>query len=471
MWALQPIDVPNYNSVLNHNFDVVDNVIMNDIKNGWVIEAPWKPRVVTTRGAVPKPHTINEVRIITDLSAPAGRSVNDLRTPPKFCMSTFDDAVKLVKKGCWVCKVDLKSAYRHIGIHPDNWELFGFEWRGKYWLDIRLCFGLNTAPWVFTQFTEALVWIAKQNGIPKIIGYIDDFLIIADSKEECQRYFEKFCALLAELGFEKAPKKCIEPCQCLEFLGITLDTTVPEARLSPEQRQRISEGVTSFLDKSVATARELQSLAGTLNNASKVVHGGRTFLRRLIDLINTAHSWDQKLRLTEDMKLDLLWWRDFSARWDGRAIFIDPLPVSPLQFQTDACTGVGCGAFFDGKALQISWKDAPRSLEGVHINILEVYPALLAAREWGHLWKGRHVVVWTDSTVAVAAFNRGTSTTPIVMEWLRELFFLSALHNFRFTARHVPGKVNVLADALSRFVLFSFEFCCIFSQQFSRFFG
>ena len=33
---------------------------------------------------------------------------------------------------------------------------------------------------------------------------------------------------------------------------------------------------------------------------------------------------------------------------------------------------------------------------------------------------------------------------------LRELWFLSALHEFDIRARHIPGEHNLLADALSR---------------------
>lgn len=36
------------------------------------------------------------------------------------------------------------------------------------------------------------------------------------------------------------------------------------------------------------------------------------------------------------------------------------------------------------------------------------------------------------------------------MSPLRQLFWLSAIYNFRFTAMHIPGKLNVLTDAVSR---------------------
>jgi hypothetical protein len=453
VWAMEPISVKNYPSVLDHRFVQVNKTIKEDLDRNWVEVWPHKPRVVTARGAVPKPHAVDAWRIITDLSSPKGKSVNDLVDPPKFSLAKFDDALRAVARWCWLAKVDLASAYRHVPIHPTNWELFGFEWEGKYYVDKQLCFGLNTAPWVFTQFTEAVVWIAKQRGIKNIVGYIDDFLIVADTYEECLIAYNALRALLDELGFSYGEKKCVPPCQCLDFLGITIDSTVPEARLSSEQRERIERSLASFLDRNDASARELQSLAGSLNCASKVVYGGRTFLRRLLDNIKEAKDWDEVIPLSASCKLDLVWWRDFMSEWDGKALLLDKTPVSPLQFQTDACTGVGCGAFFEGDWLQERW------CEGIsdHINTLEVFPVLLSARKWASHWQGRHVVVWTDNTATLYAINKGTSKTPVVMSWLRELFYLSAVNNFRITARHIPGKFNELADALSRFEMARFR--------------
>ena len=35
------------------------------------------------------------------------------------------------------------------------------------------------------------------------------------------------------------------------------------------------------------------------------------------------------------------------------------------------------------------------------------------------------------------------------MDWLREIFWLSAIYNFRLTSRHITGLANVFADRLS----------------------
>jgi hypothetical protein len=37
-----------------------------------------------------------------------------------------------------------------------------------------------------------------------------------------------------------------------------------------------------------------------------------------------------------------------------------------------------------------------------------------------------------------------------MMEYLRELFWLLAVYNFRLTSEHIPSKANTLSDALSR---------------------
>jgi hypothetical protein len=119
---------------------------------------------------------------------------------------------------------------------------------------------------------------------------------------------------------------------------------------------------------------------------------------------------------------------------------------SPLQ--------LGSGAFWNGEWVQERWDPSIAGMINEKLLFsphLEVYPMLMAARKWGHRWAGMHVIVFSDNTAAISAINTGTARNDIVMVWLRELFWLSAKLSFRVTARHLPGKFNLLADALSRF--------------------
>ena len=87
----------------------------------------------------------------------------------------------------------------------------------------------------------------------------------------------------------------------------------------------------------------------------------------------------------------------------------------------------------------------------MHINFKEAYAIYLAARCWGSLWANQHVVIKSDNQAAVAMINKGTTANPQVMEWLRDLFWLSAIYNFRITASYIPGVDNVFADFLLKF--------------------
>ena len=59
-------------------------------------------------------------------------------------------------------------------------------------------------------------------------------------------------------------------------------------------------------------------------------------------------------------------------------------------------------------------------------------------------------MVFCDNSPSVFALNKGTSKNSFFMKCIREIHWLSVRFDFRITARHIPGKDNVLCDALSR---------------------
>ena len=51
---------------------------------------------------------------------------------------TIDDAIKGIKRfgpGSFLAKTDIESAFRLIPVHPDDYELLGMKWEGKYYYD------------------------------------------------------------------------------------------------------------------------------------------------------------------------------------------------------------------------------------------------------------------------------------------------------------------------------------------------
>jgi hypothetical protein len=59
-------------------------------------------------------------------------------------------------------------------------------------------------------------------------------------------------------------------------------------------------------------------------------------------------------------------------------------------------------------------------------------------------------MVRSDNVSTVSAVNRSTSRSAEMMKIVKELFWVSVEHNFKLSAKHIPGKLNILSDCLSR---------------------
>ena len=75
----------------------------------------------------------------------------------------------------------------------------------------------------------------------------------------------------------------------------------------------------------------------------------------------------------------------------------------------------------------------------------ELLAAYKSVRHFHYMLLGRHFQLWSDHKPLVSAFYK--QATPLSSRQQRHLSFLS---EFTCDLRHVPGKENTVADALSR---------------------
>ena len=59
--------------------------------------------------------------------------------------------------------------------------------------------------------------------------------------------------------------------------------------------------------------------------------------------------------------------------------------------------------------------------------------------------------VLTDNTQVLSMVNTGRSSSVRCMFWIRELFWVSVIHNFDLVASHIGTDDNVIPDFLSRY--------------------
>ena len=130
-------------------------------------------------------------------------------------------------------------------------------------------------------------------------------------------------------------------------------------------------------------------------------------------------------------------------------------PAPPtVQFVLDASGSFGCGAVWLEAWLQVQWPREYRAgalrLNEEGITLLELLPVILASVVWGSRWRHQSVLVLCDNAGAVACINSGYSREPHLIHMLRCLFFIRAAFGISLWAVHIPGKLNDLADAVSR---------------------
>lgn len=98
----------------------------------------------------------------------SGARVNDGITPDDFILHyvTKDHIIRMVSRfgRCTLlAKFDVESAYRKIAVQPCDHFLLGMEWRGQFYVDLALPFGLRSAPYIFSSVAYLMQWILVNN--------------------------------------------------------------------------------------------------------------------------------------------------------------------------------------------------------------------------------------------------------------------------------------------------------------------
>ena len=447
-----PVECNNHKSAQPGSplYDQATAQVLKEIQMGHYEVVSEPPSIVSPMGVIPKPD--GGVRLIHDCSLPKGQSVNDYCTSDwhqKF--SRVDDAASLVTEGCFMAKVDLQAAYRHIKLSAHSKQVTGLKWQfGKktvYLRDTRLCFGSKLAPGIFHRITQAVRRMLIRHGLAATVVYLDDFFIKADTFQDCLAAMNMLISLLRKLGFHINWKKVVDPTTKITFLGIEIDSIAMCLRLPDDKLLQIRHELSLFLHRKRASKKQLQSLAGKLNFCASVVYGGRVFSRRIIDTINLLKEGNHKIRLNNSIKADIRWWHTFMTSFNGRSMLLDKQPVTSVF--TDSCN-LGAGAIYNGDWYYAYWPLDWPEVADFHINCKEILAIFLAVCRWAPVWANKRIYIQSDNVTSVSTINRCTSANPFIMSCLRTLFWLSAKFNFHITAKHIRGLSNTVADDISR---------------------
>ena len=392
---------------------------------------------------VPKPG-VNRWRPIIDLSV-----LNRWVDVPSCKFETNRSVMQALRQGDWMVSVDLRDAYFQIPVHPESRKYLRFVWKGETYQFKVLCFGLSPAPQVFTRVFGAPAAFLHSRGI-RLIRYLDDWLILADSRDRLLRDLRQVLLFCQDLGISvNLAKSDLSPSQCPQYLGMLLDSRAMRAFPSEDRVLRFTRRAKAFLEDPSPPAWRWEMLLGTMASLTHLVCGARLRMRPLQGCLRSQWSRPTPSTFRVVPDLDSLeavrWWLLSGRLTQGVSLSV---PVPSLHLWTDASL-VGWGAHSRDWQCSGLWGPAESRL---HINVLELRAVLLALMALSPSPpRGSVVALQGDNSTALAYIRNqgGTRSSSCLLE-ARKILLWAEERDILLLPRFVPGELNVRADALSR---------------------
>ena len=386
-------------------------------------------------------------RMILDLSI-----LNDSISYYHFKMDTVETAISLISEGCFMTTIDLKDAYYSIPIAEEDRKYLKFIWQDNVYQFRALPNGLTSGPRLFTKLLKPPLSFLRKMGIT-VVAYIDDTLVISNTRKHSYLAVEKTTKILSELGFIIHPSKSVfTPTQEITFLGFILDSKMMQVRLPQSKKEEIKKICRTLLSRNQHTIQIVATALGKIVATFPAVQYGKLHYRELEINKTSALKYhrgcfSKMMTLSQFANQDVLWWLENVdksyrpiKRWKEN-----------LTITSDA-SGLGWGATDGDSEIGGRWNPVEMCrAERNEINYLEMLAAFLALQSFCKTKNALHVRLRLDNTTAVAYINNMGGTKSLACNLMAKTIWNWCIaKNIWISAIYLPGRDNTIADQKSR---------------------
>ena len=377
------------------------------------------------------------------------KPLNQIVVPHHFKMETLRSIMKALKKGDYAVTLDLADAYFHIPIHTDYKQFLRFRFLGHSYQFRAMPFGLKSAPRVFTKIMAVLAAYLRKLMI-QIFMYLDDWLISNSDGTALVKQMHFVLRLVQNLGLIVNQKKSnLIPTQHIEYLGALFNLEKGIVTPTETRFQSILEIIHALLNSQQIQAVVILKLLGLMASCIYLIPMGRLHMRP-IQLYLLAlwrpniQPLNQFIPVRMSLTVHLRWWTNRTNIFKGMPL---QEPTIQLTLITDA-SELGWGAHLGTWQTSGIW---PKSYQLKHINWLELKAVQLALQEAVQIVKDMNILIRSDNTTVISYINKqGGTHSPELCYLTWDLYQWCIQNKVTIRAVHIPGKINLLADALSR---------------------
>ena len=366
-----------------------------------------------------------------------------------FKMETLDTILKLVSKGCFMAKLDIKQAYYSVPIKEEHTKLLKFRFNNDLFKFLVLPNGYSQGPRKFTKLMRVPMSFLRKLKII-IAAYIDDLFTKARSYNECLRNILSIVEVLTSLGFYiNWEKSVLEPSNILEFLGFLINSIDMTVKLTPTKKQKIIQLANQVLNSTGPTIRTVAKLLGKFTSSMPAVMFGKLHYRalerdKISALKHKKGNFDKVMHISFEAGQDIHWW--ITNLDNSFNVIYHTNPAHTIK--TDASSTIGWGACFGNFSTGGLFTQTEKES---HINVLEIKGGFFGLKALCDNLSNTHIKILMDNTTAVQCVNNMGSCRSVEIDKIVHNVWEWAISKQNWiTAAHIPGVLNVVADLESR---------------------
>ncbi|CAB1098409.1 unnamed protein product [Ectocarpus sp. CCAP 1310/34] len=357
-------------------------------------------------------------------------------------MPNLESCLDAVGDALYITVADILSAFWQIPVAEEHVDRTAFvTHNGKYCFK-RMPFGVANAPWLFQHVMSiALGHLGPDSGV---LLYMDNLICINRTFETHLVSIEKMFAALQAAGLTLKPSKIQFGRKEVDYLGHVI--SAKGIFVSTDRIDAIRDVSTPKCIK------DLRSILGMANFVRRFAKNYADLTAPLVDLTRKDFVKPRKFREAWGPDQDAAFQQLKDALYSALVLHF---PDFSREFvvHTDA-SELGVGAFLaqpskdstGDKAVDIVAYYSKRFKAGQrHYSptMKECTAVVWALTHWRpYLW-GRQITCHTDHQALTYLYHM-QDTSNMLTRWA------ICLQNFDFTVKHVPGKLNVVPDTLSR---------------------
>ena len=277
-----------------------------------------KPRVVNALSVV----FSNKKRLVWDV-----REINSRIDVEKLTLESLDDAAELLEENFFGATSDLEAGYFQVGLAEEQKTLLGCAFENPdtqktvFFVSNTMILGERSAVHSFTRLLKPVVKQARLLGWKGVV-YVDDFKHIGKELEECLASRQILKSEAGKAGWLFSEAKEQEPSTCTKFLGYNMNTVTMKYEVPEDKLKNVLMKISVLLcRKFTTTNRRLAKVVGHLASLYRAYPGfARLMLRSCYATLEVSveqGGWDRHIKLSEEAKYELSWWKENLRRLNG----------------------------------------------------------------------------------------------------------------------------------------------------------